>query len=110
MASKSVYVALCSELKICAECAEPFILLPYLISDVVLYLQTVLVTESLSERAEMQRRQLLEKLSNRGISPAPYMDMNGRSKGKRLACIFFLYRRYLRNISVCNFCKFQNPK
>lgn len=115
MASKSVYVALCSELKIYAECAEPFILLPYLISDVVLYLQTVLVTESLSERAEMQRRQLLEKLSNRGISPAPYpyMDMNGRSKGKRLACIFFfffLYHRYLRNTSVCNFCKFQNPK
>ncbi|KAL5232726.1 hypothetical protein ACI65C_000136 [Semiaphis heraclei] len=52
-------------------------------TNVALYLQTVLVAESLSERAEIQRQQLLEKLTNREMSPArtPYMDMNGRSKG-----------------------------
>ncbi|XP_015369970.1 PREDICTED: uncharacterized protein LOC107166009 [Diuraphis noxia] len=54
-----------------------------ILTDVALYLQTVLVAESLSERAEIQRQQLLEKLTNREMSPArtPYMDMNGRSKG-----------------------------
>lgn len=55
-------------------------------ADVVLYLRTVLVTESLSERAEIQRQQLLEKLTKREISPvqAPYLDMSGRSKGKKI--------------------------
>lgn len=53
-------------------------------ADVVLYLQTVLVAESLSERAEIQRQQLLEKLSKKEIPSGrgSYMDMNGRSKGK----------------------------
>jgi hypothetical protein len=61
-----------------------------LFTDVALYLQTVLVAESLSERAEIQRQQLLEKLTNREMSPAraPYMDMNGRSKGDYLSTFF----------------------
>jgi len=60
---------------------------------VALYLQTVLVAESLSERAEIQRQQLLEKLTNREMSPArtPYMDMNGRSKGDYFSNIFVIY-------------------
>jgi len=66
---------------------------------VALYLQTVLVAESLSERAEIQRQQLLEKLTNREMSPArtPYMDMNGRSKGDYFSKIFVIYNFWKKN-------------
>lgn len=65
----------------------------FLFTDVALYLQTVLVAESLSERAEIQRQQLLEKLTNREMSPArtPYMDMNGRSKGDYSSNFFIVF-------------------
>jgi len=65
----------------------------FLFTDVALYLQTVLVAESLSERAEIQRQQLLEKLTNREMSPArtPYMDMNGRSKGDYPTKFFIMF-------------------
>jgi len=60
--------------------------LSILFADVILYLQTVLEAESLSDRAEMQRQQLLEKLTNKVTTSArnSYMDMNERSKGDHL--------------------------
>jgi len=66
---------------------EQKLLLLFIFVDVVLYLQTVLVAESLSERAEIQRQQLLEKLSIKEIpsTNGSYMDMNGRSKGKNIS-------------------------
>ncbi|XP_050429881.1 uncharacterized protein LOC126839020 [Adelges cooleyi] len=54
-----------------------------LLSDIVVYLQTVLAGEKLSEKAEVQRIRLLAKLVNREQSPTrtSYMEMNtGRSK------------------------------
>jgi len=62
-------------------------------------LETVLVSESLSERAEIQRQQLLEKLSNRELPSArgPYMDMNGRSKGEHFRqCICFYFELMIK--------------
>lgn len=53
----------------------------------------MLINESLSERAEIQRQQLLEKLSNRETSSvrSPYMDMNGRSKGEHFSPYYSFY-------------------
>lgn len=67
----------------------------------------MLINESLSERAEIQRQQLLEKILNRETPPVrtSYMDMNGRSKGKifnpyhcfYLVCMIFVKLVLIKN-------------
>uniref|UniRef100_A0A1B6CSY6 PH domain-containing protein n=1 Tax=Clastoptera arizonana TaxID=38151 RepID=A0A1B6CSY6_9HEMI len=52
-----------------------------LLAEVRIFLKETLISESLSEKAETCRKELLKKLDYKETSPQPYLDMNLNSKG-----------------------------